>query len=325
MRLSFNSASSKTLILCFAAVYIIWGSTYFAIVYAIQSIPPWSMSSGRFFIAGLLMLGLSLLKKEKPLSRHENIYASISGLFLIFANGIVCVAEQTVSSGIVAVIVGAMPIWIMLLGWVAFSQARPTLQKMVGSLIGLSGVVLIATDSVSTSTSSVGSSSMGMLLLMGSSFAWATGTLLQRKVTAIQSPVRFAGLQMFVGAVGAFVMAVIFEKPWQISWASVTVTSWLATLYLVVFGSMVAFTAYSWLARNVEPHLVSTYALVNPVIAVWLGWFFLKEPLSSRFFLATILVLVGLSLLLFHNHLRKVFSDLFRNVFQSVMKNPVKK
>lgn len=306
MRLT--EASSKMLILCFAAVYVIWGSTYFAIVYAIQSIPPWSMSSGRFFVAGLLMFALSLLKKEKPLSRHENLYASISGFFMIFANGIVCVAEQTVSSGMVAVIVGAMPIWIMLLGWAAFAQARPTLQKLMGSLIGLAGVVLIATDSISSTGASGNSGSyMGMLLLMGSSFAWAMGTLLQRKVTRIQSPVRFAGVQMLVGAMGTLVMAVIFEKPWQIAWESVTTASWLATLYLVVFGSMVAFTAYSWLARNVEPHLVSTYALVNPVIAVWLGWFFLNEPLSSRFFLATILVLIGLSLLLFQNRLQMMF------------------
>lgn len=302
---------SKTLILCFAAVYIIWGSTYFAIVYAIQSIPPWTMSSGRFFVAGALMLVLAAFKKEASLSRHEKMYSAISGVFLIFANGVVCVAEKTVSSGTVAVIVGAMPIWIMLLGWGAFSQSRPSLMKLVGSLVGLSGVVLIATDGISGVNGNSGSS-FGALMLLGSSMAWAIGTLLQRRVTTVKSPIRFTGLQMLFGAVITLLMAFIFEKPWQISISSITTASWLATAYLVVFGSMIAFTAYSWLARHVEPHIVSSYALVNPVIAVWLGWFFLKEPLSSQFFLATALVLVGLSLLLFQN--------VWKQVFQTAMK-----
>lgn len=284
------------LIACFAAVYVIWGSTYFAIAYAVQTIPPWTMSSGRFFIASALMFVLALFLREKKMGREERYYAGLSGVFLIFANGVVGMVEKNVSSGLVAVLVGAMPIWVMLVGWVAFGQSRPTIQKIIGALIGLSGVVLIAAGATG---SGAASDKWSVLILFGSSLSWTVGTLLQRKAPPVQSPLRFTAFQMCTGAIGTTLMSVAFEKPWQLSLSTITWQSWTAAIYLVVFGSMVAFTAYSWLSRHVEPHIVSTYALVNPVIAVWLGWFFLSEPVNSNFFFATILVLFGLSLLIF--------------------------
>ena len=166
---------SKMLIACFAAVYIIWGSTYFAIAYAVQSIPPWTMSSARFFIAALLMFGVALLLKEKKMSATERRYAAISGIFLIFANGVVGVVEKNVSSGLVAVLVGAMPIWVMLIGWFAFGQSRPTVQKMAGALIGLCGVFLIAAGATQ---SGAAGNIWSVLLLFGSSLSWTVGTLL---------------------------------------------------------------------------------------------------------------------------------------------------
>jgi len=286
---------NKTLIFCLASVYIIWGSTYFAIVYAIQSIPPWTVSAGRFFLASILMLALSVFKKEEKLSPAEKKISGLSGLLMILGNGIVCVVEKSVSSGLVAVLLGAAPIWIMLVGWAGFQQTKPTLQKFIGALIGLVGVALIASGAMQPGAHD---ENWGLLLLLISSLAWATGTLLQRKLPPVKSPLRFSAWQMFSGAWLALAMSLIFEKPWEISPSDITTTSILATLYLVVFGSMIGFTAYAWLSRNVEPHLTSTYALVNPVIAVWLGWFFLNEPVTAKFFGGTFLVLAGLTLLI---------------------------
>lgn len=281
---------NRTMVICFLAVYIVWGSTYLAIRYAIDSLPPWTLAGLRFLSAALLMSLISRWKKEAPLSRQERTIALVSGAFLITANGIVCVSEKWVSTGIVSVIVGAMPIWIMLMGWTFFGQARPTPQKLIGAFIGLSGIVLIAGGGFESNS--------GIWIVLSSSLFWAVGSLLQRKAPNVKSGFRFSMTQMLTGGALATLISIVTEKPWSFSWTSVTPGSWIALVYLIFFGSIIGFTAYAWLGRNVEPHLVSTYALVNPVIAVALGWVLLSEPVTPVFFGATVLVLLGLSLLM---------------------------
>lgn len=136
------------------------------------------------------------------------------------------------------------------------------------------------------------------LALCISSWLWATGTLVQRGAANVKSGFSFLAVQMASGAAFVLVISLVFERPWSYDWNLVSTRSWLALSYLIVFGSLIGFTAYSWLSRNVEPHLVSTYALVNPVIAVWLGWFLANEPLTAKFVLATALVLIGLVVLM---------------------------
>ena len=287
----------RNVIFCFLAVYIIWGSTYLGIRYAIETIPPWAMTAIRFFVASFFMFLIARLRREEALTKQERNIALVSGLLLIFANGVIGVVEKWVSSGIVAVMVGAMPIWIMLIGWMFFRQARPSSRKFAGALVGLSGVALIAADQFSIAGNS--EASVGLLMLFCSSIIWATGTLLQRKAPRVKSTFLFSYYQMLMGAVGGLVMSLIFENPAHVPWGAVTAVSWAALAYLIVFGSLIGFTAYAWLSRNVEPHLVSTYALVNPVIAVGLGWLLLSEPITPRFFGATALVLSGLVILMF--------------------------
>ncbi len=289
-------ALGRTALISFFAVYIIWGSTYLAIRYAIETIPAFGMTSLRYFLAAAIMGLIAYYKREDRLTPLERKVSILSGVLLITANAIVCMVEYWVPSGIVAVIIGAMPIWIMLMGWASFGQARPQVLKMVGALIGLSGVVLIALES--TPKEMTGAGRFGILILIGSGVLWAAGTLYQRRIPKLKSIFRFSTIQMLAGALSTGLLSLAFEKPWTISPDKISAASFWAVIYLVVFGSVIAFTAYSWLSRNVEPHLVSTYALVNPVIAVLLGWLFFKEPVTPMFVSATALVLLGVTLLM---------------------------
>lgn len=291
------SASRIKIVLAFLAVYLVWGSTYLGILYAIETIPPWSLTAMRFIAASLCIGAFSLLKKEAALPTSQKKIAMVSGVLLVLANGIVCVVEKWVPSGIAAVVIGAMPIWIMLIGWMGFQTGRPELRKIVGACVGLAGIALIAVGDTHSDTTGI-FGEFAPLVLLVSSWLWATGTLVQRRVGTLNSGIKFLTLQMGSGAIAATLLAVFFESPWNHDWAGVTTKSWLALLYLIIFGSLIGFTAYSWLSRNVQPHLVSTYALVNPVIAVWLGWFLAGEELTGKFVGATTLVVVGIALLM---------------------------
>ena len=288
------------LLAAFLSVYIVWGSTYLVILFAIESIPPWSMTALRFIAASLVMGAIALFKKESPLTKDQFKISAFSGVLLVTANGVVCVIEKWVPSGIAAVVIGAMPIWIMLIGWAAFQTGRPQLRKIIGALVGLFGIGLIAVGDTSSKTTGL-FGAYAPLVLCVSSLLWATGTLVQRKALNVVSGFKFLSAQMMSGAVIALVFSFGFEAPLSFDWSQVSTKSWLALFYLIVFGSLIGFTAYSWLSRNVEPHLVSTYALVNPIIAVWLGWFLANEQLTPTFLSATALVLVGLVLLMFRS------------------------
>ena len=287
---------NKIMILSFFAVYVIWGSTYLAIKYAIETLPPFGMSSVRFFCGAAILFLISHYKKEGPLTRDEKKISAFSGILLIFANAVVCLVEFWVPSGIVAVIIGAMPIWIMLVGWMFFRHARPTILRVLGSLIGLAGVALITFGGAVPEVSGIGR--FGTLFLIGSSFLWAIGTLIQKKSFGVKSVFRFSSFQMLAGAIPTGMISLVFEKPWEYFDKGISGVSILAFLYLVIFGSVIAFTAYSWLSRNVDSHLVSTYALVNPIIAVLLGTIFFQEQLSSKLLGASVLVIFGLTLII---------------------------
>lgn len=289
-----NSYRSKA-IFCFAAIYIIWGSTYLAILYGLETIPPLTMTAIRFFLSGWIIAVFSKIKKEEPLTVVEKKNARISGALLVFANALVCVAELWVSSGLAAVVIGAMPIWMMLVAWLGFQGERPSARKWTGAVIGLIGILLIASER--NSFQGEGVFSWSILILIASNLIWAVGTLQQRKMGGLKSPFAFSRTQMLSGAWVTLILSFIFEAPWKIQWSNVTWISVLAVGYLVIFGSVIGYTAYAWLARNVEPHKISTYALVNPIIAVFLGWLFKNEIISSRFLIATLFVLAGLSIL----------------------------
>lgn len=285
----------KIAVAAFASVYVIWGSTYLAIRTAVETLPPWGLSASRYAIAGLAMLAIARLRRESKLSPEQRRIAWGSGPLLVSANGFVCLAEKSVPSGVAAVLVGAMPIWTMVIGWAAFRQAAPTARKIAGACVGLAGVGLIAASDAAAPLA--GDSRLGVIFLLGSSWLWVCGTLMQRGLSGLRSAFRFSGIQMLAGALATAALSLALERPWEFSIATVSLASAAAFAYLVLFGSIVAFTAYAWLSRNVEPHLVSTYALVNPLIAVGLGAWIYHEPVGPRFLGAAALVGLGLWLL----------------------------
>jgi drug/metabolite transporter (DMT)-like permease len=279
----------------FFAVYVIWGSTYLAIRIGIETIPPLTLGSIRFFIAGSIMLLVSHFAKEARLNKRELKIGIISGILMISANGFVCIVEETIPSGIVAVFIGTAPIWMLLVSWLFFSGARPSFLKFFGALVGLIGIAIIARDSASTSLTS--SPWLGFGLLTISCLSWTFGSLIPRRLPKVESGLRFSGLQMMAGAFTIGTFCLIFEKPFSMDWSQVSSKSAWALAYLIAFGSLIAFTAYTWLSRNIQPHLVSTYALVNPIVAVFLGAALYDEVLSANLLIATIIVIAGLSFL----------------------------
>ncbi len=285
---------SRTAIFCFLAVYLIWGSTYLAIRIAVETIPVWLLITLRNMIAAPIMFGLSTLAREQRLNRSQIRIALMSGVFLFLSNGLVGFIEKSISSGVVAVVIGSMPIWIMIFGWAFFKHAKPAAIKVLGGVVGLSGVALIARDSFQSDSTG---SALGMTLLFLSMWLWAFGTLIQRRASAVVSPFRFAATQMAAAILPTFLLSLATQESVS-SFANVSTSSALALLYLIVFGSVIGFTAFSWLARNIDTQLVSTYALVNPVVAVVLGSLLYGEPVSGVFFVAIILIGVGLVLLI---------------------------
>lgn len=286
-------------IFAFLSIYLVWGSTYLAIRYAIDTIPPWTLSSLRFFLAGLIMYALSKWAREGAMTASEKRTAFISGALLVVANGLVCVVEAWVASGIVAVVIGAMPIWILMVGWIGFRHGRPAVQQILGAVIGLCGIALIAGADHAPVAADVNSDMrLGVLLLFMSGVLWASGTLMLRQTVGLKAVFRFSAWQMISGAAVTLVLALVLERPWDLDFALISARSWLSLGYLVIFGSVISFSAYLYLSRNFAPHIVSTYALVNPLIAVGLGWMFLGESVDIRFAFATLLVLVGLCFLI---------------------------
>jgi len=271
-------------------LYLIWGSTYLAIRIAIETLPPFLMAGVRFLIAGGILYGWARARgAEKP---NRNLWrtAAISGvLMLACGNGAVVWAEQFVPSGMVSLLVATVPLWIVLQDWGWGRGGAPGAGVLLGILWGFVGVGLLFTGS------EIGQATpqdlLGGLLVLGGAGAWAAGSLVARYGARPSSAALGIGMQMLVGG-GTLLLGGILRgevssfDPGAVSWLSV-----LAVLYLVVFGSLVAFSSYIWLLRNTTPAVASTYAYVNPLVALLLGWALASEPLSSRTLLAAFVIL----------------------------------
>jgi drug/metabolite transporter (DMT)-like permease len=279
-------------------VYVVWGSTYFGIAVAIESLPPFLMGVVRFTIAGSLLIAWDLLRnpgaRRLPNVRQLRDSFVIGGLLLGLGNGFVAYGEQTVPSGIAAILVAMIPVWFAILGWLYFRDRLPRIVSLA-IVIGFAGVGLLVWP--------VGDGAnrfdlVGVIVLIVAPLGWAHGSLYSaRRATLPPSPLTASGLQMLSGAVVGLGFAALTGEPGRFDPAAVTLESALAVAYLVVFGSMVAFTAYAWLLRNAPLSLIGTYAYVNPVVAVGLGGLFLAEPISPRTIVASAVILVAVAII----------------------------
>lgn len=274
----------------FAAVYLIWGSTYLAILFAIETLPPFLMAATRFLVAGALLYGWMRWRgAERPDARQWRAAVVVGGLLLFGGNGLVVWAEQWVPSGVAALLVATVPFWMVMLEWARPGGARPGAGVLLGLLLGFGGIALLIGPG---EWAGGGVHLPGALALLLASFSWATGSIYSRGAPLPASPLLATSMQMLAGG-GLLLAAGTLLGEWgRVELGAVSVRSAAALLYLIVFGSLVGFSAYVWLLRVSTPARVSTYAYVNPVVAVLLGWALAGEALTARVVVA-VAVIVG--------------------------------
>jgi len=290
--------SRLSIVLAFAAVYVIWGSTYLGIRYAIETLPPFLMAGTRFFLAGLILFGWAGLNGERlrgSLSQWPKAFI-IGALLLLCGNGGVTWAEKYIATSLAALMVATEPLWVVVLNWI-LSRRRPKSAVLLGVLIGLAGVGLLVSDGLSRVEARSWFSLAATGVVLASSFAWAAGSVYSNHRPIRGSTSMAAGMQMMAGGSLLLLLGMV-AGDWRM--LSTMKPSWLsigAFFYLLVFGSLVGFTAYSWLLRNVTPARAATYAYVNPVVAVLLGWLLANEPLTSRMVIAAAVIIASVVLI----------------------------
>jgi drug/metabolite transporter (DMT)-like permease len=279
-------------------IYVIWGSTYFGIAISIETIPPFLMAAIRFAIAGVLLLAWDLLRhpeaRRMPTRRQVVDSVIVGGLLLGIGNGFVVFGEKTVPSGIAAILIGMMPLWFALLGWLYLRQRLPRL-IVAAIALGFGGVALLIWPFGDGATQF---DPLGIFILFLAPLGWAHGSIYSvQRAKLPHSPLTASGLQMLAGAAFTGIESLITGEPATFDPAGVSSASVIAVAYLVLFGSMLAYTSYAWLLRHAPLSLVGTYAYVNPVVAVALGTIFLREPISFRTIVASAVILVAVAII----------------------------
>lgn len=279
------------------ALYISWGLTYLAIRFAVQTMSPFLMAGTRFLIAGGVLYALRRAMGDKPPKRIEWRSAAIVAFFLLIGgNGGLTWAEQYVPSGIAALLVGSAPLWMALIDALRPGGRRPTFVTALGLLLGFGGIILLI-DPANLARDQGSTISIGVIVLLLVAISWAVGSLYNRDAVLPASPLMGTGMEMLVGSAGFFILSLIAGEWGQFDFAAISTRSWLGFAYLVVIGSWVGFVAYIWLLRVASTPLVSTYAYVNPLIAIFAGYFLAQEPLTARILVATLIIVGAVALI----------------------------
>jgi drug/metabolite transporter (DMT)-like permease len=284
------------IVAAFAAVYVLWGSTYLAIRFGIETIPPFLMAGTRHLTAGLLLFLWTRLRREpRPDARHWITATFVGGLMLLGGNGLVTWAERRVPSGLAALIVASVPLWMALLDGI-HRRRRPPLPVAAGLLVGLAGLVVLVAPGHFAGNGRVDLLGAGALLV--AALCWTTGSLYSRHARLPRSVLTATAMEMIGGGVLLWTVGLAVGEGSRLDLAAVSSRSLLSLGYLVVFGSLVGFSAYVWLLRATTPARVSTYAYVNPIVAVLLGWLFAGEAVTPRITLAAIAIVGSVALII---------------------------
>jgi drug/metabolite transporter (DMT)-like permease len=284
-------------VLALAIVYLVWGSTYLAIRYAIESIPPFTMAGLRFLVAGTTLYAFARLTgAPRPRRSHWTSSAAIGAFLLLGGNGGVVWAEQHVASGVTALLVAIEPVWIAVLAPLLLGHRRAGVRVAVGLIAGVAGVGVLVIDPRGLDPTSI--DPLGAAVLVGAALSWAVGSLVSLRFVLPESRSLASGMQMLAGGILLALLGGLTGEWSRISAAAPSARSWAAFAYLVLFGSIIAFSAYAYLLRAARPTVAATYAFVNPVIAVLLGWAVGGEPLSGRVAVAAVLILAAVALLI---------------------------
>lgn len=286
-------------LISFAVIYLVWGSTFTAIKFGLESFPPITLAACRFLVSGIIFLFLSRLKDIRSMSRFEIKNEMIVGVLLNIGNAGVCWSEQYLSSGIAALIVGALPIIFILFNWISFERKIPHYSVFFAVVLGISGIFLISNEDTSMADWKV------VLVLILANVAWVAGSLKFRMSKSSFSYYPRAAVQLLTGSMSLFIFSMLFGE--KVVASSISLTAVLSVLYLAVAGTVVAYSAYSFLLKNIKTELVSTYALINPLIALILGILFLGEPFTATISLSAALIILSVVLTIYGESLFRSF------------------
>ena len=295
MAVAGTPARRGLVIAAFAAIYLIWGSTYLGIRFAIETIPPFLLAASRFGLAGLIMLVAARARRAPRVTLPQFRTAAIVGSLLMLGNSLVGVAERRIPSGIAALLVAMTPLFMVLLEWFRPGGRRPTVLVGVGLLIGLTGVATLV------GPASFGGGAridlLGAATVILGSLAWSAGSIYSRHAPRPQSAVMMTAIQMLVGGVFVGLIGIIIGELATFDVTGVSARSFAAWVYLLIVGSLIGFTAFVFLLRVSTAARVATYAYVNPVVAVILGWLLAGEAISARMLVAAAIIVGGVALI----------------------------
>ena len=302
------STSHLRLVTAFALVYVIWGSTYLGIRFAIETIPPFLMAGVRFVIAGGILYAFVMLRGARAPSRRQWVAASIIGaLLLLGGNGAVVWAELRVPSGLVALLVATEPLCVVLIDWARPKGQRPRPGELIGLMLGFAGVIILVSPA-----ELVGGGfeidPLGAVVVLFAAVSWALGSIYSRHAPAHQSAFLMTGMKMLTGGFLLLLAGTAAGEWSRLDVGAISARSWFALAYLIVFGALIAFTAYIWLLKNTTLARASTYAYVNPIVAVLLGWLLVSEPMNSRVVAAAAVIVAG-AVIVVRSHTSPVAGD----------------
>ena len=294
---SASRASRAKVIVAFAAIYLIWGSTYLGIRYAIETLPPFLMAGGRFLLAGVMMFAWAKFKRDKggwSWAQWRRAFL-IGALLLLCGNGGVTWAEKYIASGLAALLVATEPVWVVMLNW-AITRERPNAKVLFGVLIGLVGVALLMGGGLSDGREVGGLGLAGAGVVLVASLAWASGSVYANRRPMKTTTSLGAGMEMLAGGSLLLLLGLLAGDLGRLNLARASWVSIAAFFYLAIFGAL-GFTAYGYLLRNVSTARAATYAYVNPAVAVFLGWLVASEPLTMRMLLAAAVIVASVVLI----------------------------
>ena len=274
------------------ALYIVWGSTYLAIRFAVETIPPFMSAGLRFLVSGIILFAWRRVAGDPAPTKQQWISTAIVGTALLLGgNGLVSWAEQRVPSGIAALMVSTIPLWLVIFEAVRPGGIKPSWRAITGLLIGFGGVFLLIGPAEFGGKSATQFDTLGTIALLCAAFIWAFGSIYSKHGDMPKSSLMGTGAEMLTGAVALFIVSAGSGELNGFHFAAVSMRSWLGLAFLIFIGSLVGFVSYGWLLQNAPISLVSTYAYVNPVVAVFLGSWFASEPLTPRILLAAVIII----------------------------------
>jgi len=287
-----HRAESLKILLAFAAIYVVWGSTYLAIRYAVETIPPLVTAGIRHTIAGGVLLVWAYARGFRAKREHWIAGAIVGALFFLVGHGTLHWAEQHVASGLAALLIATEPMFILVLAW-ASGQQKISRLSALGLAFGAVGIAILTGTEVTKGNSSL----LGLIAVLAGSLSWAAGVVISPKLKLPADALARTAVPLVCGAVMLLAVAGVAGEFQTLPWSAVSLKSILGLAYLILFGSIIAFTSYTWLLQRVPPTVVATHTYANPVVAVLLGWLLASEALTTRLAVASVAILGAIVLI----------------------------